>query len=81
MLSDLVLRLLYIVWNDGLNLLDGLSEFLLIETRVCEIQVSKLESSLYILGCAASLDSVTETADIRAYGNILACEHLAHGRS
>ena len=63
--SELIVRLLHIVRKDSFQLLETLAEVLSIETRVGELEVNKLKSSLEILCSRTSCDTVTECRNER----------------
>ena len=71
-LRELVVRTEDVVRKDSLELFDALVIFRLVETRVSEIEVSKLKSSLEILRSAVSVHAVAESIDERRNRDILA---------
>ena len=71
-----------IVWigleirQDGLDLLDCLIVFVLIETRIGEGQVNELHCRLEVLPARFGGYAVGKLVDVRGCGYLLACEHL-----
>ena len=80
LLLELVVRLVHIVGQDGLELVDTDLEFLRIEPRLREHQVHDLQGRLQVLDRRTAGDAMAQAAEIRADRQVLAREHLAHGR-